>query len=118
MILGTLFLLVVLMYVIFLSSFFKTTIGWTEVMAFSTYPLFLVSGYSWPVEAMPKFLQFLTGLLPATPYYKMFNMLSVQGSSFNDIIPDLIHLILLVLFGYLLLFFRFKFLKHKDSVKN
>jgi ABC-2 type transport system permease protein len=113
MVLGILFLLVVVMYVIFLSSFFKTSIGWTEVMAFSTYPLFLVSGYSWPVEAMPKFLQFFTSLLPATPYYKMFNMLSVQGAAFKDIRTDFIHLLLLVLFGYILLYIRFKYMRYK-----
>ncbi len=115
---GIIFLLVVLMYVIFLSSFFRTTIGWTEVMAFSTYPLFLVSGYSWPIETMPKILQFFTNLLPATPYYKMFNMLSVQGASFKDIRPDFIHLLFLALFGYLLLFVRFKFLKFRQKDKK
>jgi len=112
-VLGLIFLLVVVLYVIFLTTFFRTSIGWTEVMAFSTYPLFLVSGYSWPVEAMPKFLQFFTNLLPATPYYKMFNMLSVQGASFRDIIPEFVHLLFLLLFGYFLIFIRFRFLKFK-----
>ncbi len=112
-ILGIIFLMVVVLYVIFLTSFFRTSIGWTEVMAFSTYPLFLVSGYSWPIEAMPKFLQFFTNLLPATPYYKMFNMVSVQGASFIDVIPEFIHLLFLLLLGYFLIFIRFRFLKFK-----
>ena len=111
---GTLFLIVVILYTIFLSTFFKTPIGWTEVMAFSTYPLFLVSGYSWPIEVMPKLLQFFANLLPATPYYRLFNRVSVQGASWQHVNTELIHLLGLVVVGYFLIFFRFRFMRRKQ----
>ncbi|HIE26215.1 TPA: ABC transporter permease, partial [Candidatus Poribacteria bacterium] len=94
-----------------------TEIGWTEIMAFSTYPLFLVSGYSWPVESMPQFIQYIANLLPSTPFFKVFNMLSVEGADFDQIRSEFIHLLLLLLFGYFLLYIRYRFL-HSKKVKS
>ena len=42
--LSSVFILAVMVYTTRLGTFFKSAIGWTEIMAFSTYPLFLVSG--------------------------------------------------------------------------
>jgi len=117
LVLSTIFILVVLEYTIFLASFFKTEIGWTEILAFSTYPLFLVSGYSWPVDSMPKFIQMIANLLPSTPFYKVFNMLSTEGAGFNQIRSEFIHLLLLLLFGYLLLYIRYRYL-HSRKMKS
>ena len=115
--LSLIFILSVMIYTIFLGSFFKTTIGWTEIMAFSTYPLFLVSGYSWPLEAMPKSLQILANLLPSTPYFNVFNRLSMQGASFFDIKYEIAHMLFLLLLGYLILFIRFQYI-HKKRVSS
>jgi len=103
----------VILYTIILASFFKTTIGWTEVLAFSTYPLFLVSGYSWPLEAMPTFLQGFANLLPSTPYFKIFSMLSIEGAALSNITEGFIHLLILLIVGYTVMYFRFKFMQHK-----
>jgi ABC-2 type transport system permease protein len=115
LVLSTIFILVVLEYTIFLASFFKTEIGWTEILAFSTYPLFLVSGYSWPVDSMPEFIQMIANLLPSTPFYKVFNMLSVEGADFDQIRSEFIHLLLLLLFGYLLLYIRYRYLHSRKK---
>ena len=116
LVLSSIFVLIVLEYTILLASFFKSTIGWTEIMAFSTYPLFLVSGYSWPVDSMPKFIQMIANLLPSTPFYKVFNMLSVEGANFDQIRNEFIHMLLLLLFGYLLLYIRYRYL-HSKKIK-
>ncbi len=113
--LGLLFVTVVLIYTILVASFFKTTIGWTEVVAFSTYPLFLVSGYSWPIEAMPKAMQYFANSLPSTPYFSVFNSLATEGAKMEHITNGFIHLLLLLLVGYLLLFFRFRYMKFKKN---
>lgn len=111
--LSLLFIGVVTLYTTFAASFFKTTIGWTEVMAFSTYPLFLVSGYSWPIDAMPKALQLFANILPSTPYFKVFNALATEGATFSAISSGCIHLLFLLLLGYFLLYLRFKFMKQQ-----
>ncbi|OBQ55010.1 ABC transporter permease [Tamlana sp. s12] len=111
--LSCLFITIVLLYTILLASFFKTTIGWTEILAFSTYPLFLISGYSWPIESMPEPLQVVANLLPSTPFFKIFNALSNEGAHLVDITKEVMHLIILLALGYMMLFVRFKFLKRR-----
>jgi ABC-2 type transport system permease protein len=115
LLLSLLFISVVIIYTILFASFFKTTIGWTEVMAFSTYPLFLVSGYSWPIDAMPKGLQMFANLLPSTPYFNVFNSLATESAKLDNITNGFIHLLVLLLVGYLLLYVRFRFIKQKNT---
>ena len=113
--LSLIFITCVILYTILFASFFKTTIGWTEVLAFSTYPLFLVSGYSWPIDAMPTTLQYFANLLPSTPYFNIFNSLAVERADLNQITNGFIHLFILLLIGYVLLFVRYKFMKRKNT---
>lgn len=113
--LSLLFISIVLMYTILLASFFKTVIGWTEVLAFSTYPLFLVSGYSWPIDAMPKGLQLFANLLPSTPYFSIFNSLAIEGAKIENVTNGFIHLLVLLLIGFSLLFVRFYVLKRNTA---
>ena len=115
--LSSIYILAVMIFTIFLGTFFKTIIGWTEIMAFSTYPLFLVSGYSWPIEAMPKALQVFANLLPSTPYFTVFNKLATQGATLMNIKSEVIHLMLLLIFGYLILYLRFQFIHKKRTAK-
>lgn len=113
--LSSVYIIAVMVYTVFLGTFFKTTIGWTEIMAFSTYPLFLVSGYSWPIEAMPKAIQVFANLLPSTPYFTVFNKLATQGAVLSNIESEIIHLMLLLVLGYLILYLRFRFVHKKRS---
>jgi len=113
LVLSVLFISVVMLYTILVASFFKTTIGWTEVMAFSTYPLFLVSGYSWPIDAMPMGLQLFANILPSTPYFNVFNALATEGAKLDNITNGFLHLLVLLLLGYVLLYVRFRLMKLK-----
>ncbi len=107
----------VLLATTLLASFFQSMIGWTEIMAFSTYPLFLISGYSWPLESMPKALQYFAKALPSTPFFEAFRKLSVQGASVFHIKYELIHMTLLILLLFALLYFRLKQLSNKASIR-
>jgi len=117
LLLSLLFISVVIIYTILFASFFKTVIGWTEILAFSTYPLFLVSGYSWPIDAMPKAMQYFANILPSTPYFSVFNSLATEGAKLSNITNGFIHLLLLLLLGYVFLFVRFWFMKRKRIQK-
>lgn len=110
---SSIFIVAILLYTIFFASLFKTTIGWTEVLAFSTYPLFLISGYSWPIDAMPKIMQLIANLLPTTPYYKLFSNLSHSGTNIEHNATSFIHLLSLLILGYLALYLRFAFMRRK-----
>lgn len=115
LLLSLLFITAVLLYTILVASFFKTLIGWTEVMAFSTYPLFLVSGFSWPVEAMPGGLQVVANILPSTPFFSIYNALATEGAEFRYITSGLEHLLAILLFGFVLLFVRFYFMRKTNK---
>ncbi len=115
LLLSLLFISVVIIYTVLFASFFKTSIGWTEILAFSTYPLFLVSGYSWPIDAMPKGLQMFANLLPSTPYFKIFNSLATEGAKLDNIVNGFSHLLVLFLVGYMLLYVRFRFIKKRQT---
>ena len=108
----------VLLATVLLASFFQSMIGWTEIMAFSTYPLFLISGYSWPLESMPKALQYLAKALPSTPFFEAFRKLSVQGASAIHIKYELIHMTVLVLLLFVLLLFRLNALSQERHLKK
>ena len=49
------------------------------------YPLagFILSGYTWPVSAMPEGMQILVNLLPQTVFANMFRELLLQGHGFD-----------------------------------
>lgn len=110
-----LFLTSVILFTILLASFFKTTIGWTEILAFSTYPLFLVSGYSWPISAMPMLLRGFANMLPATPFYSVFTKLSLNGVGFSFIREETMHLLLIIFISYLVLLVRLSYLNKKGT---
>ncbi|MFD1315719.1 ABC transporter permease [Namhaeicola litoreus] len=111
--LAILFISAVILYTSLFASFFKTTIGWTEILAFSTYPLFLVSGYSWPIDAMPIGLQIFANILPSTPYFSIFNSLAKEGADLHHIMNGFVHLLILNLVGYFFLYIRFLFIKKR-----
>ncbi len=102
------FLLSVVYYTIFLASFFKTQSGVMEVFAFSSYPIFLISGFSWPQSSLPTLFQWLGNLVPLTPYYNSFIRVTQIGSSFHHIYWELLHLIILTVVAYLLAHLRIK----------
>ncbi len=112
-----LYLTGVLLATSLLASYFQSMIGWTEIMAFSTYPLFLISGYSWPLESMPKGLQYFAKVLPSTPFFEAFRKLSIQGANTYHIRGELIHMILLVMLLFALLYFRLRQLANKAPIK-
>jgi ABC-2 type transport system permease protein len=109
------FLLSVAYYTIFFASFFKTQSGVMEVFAFSSYPIFLISGFSWPQSALPTMFQWLGDLVPLTPYYNSFIRVTQMGAGFQHITWQLVHLIVLTMVAYLLAHFRIKYLVKSEE---
>lgn len=59
------------------------------ILAFSSYPIFLISGYSWLHVAMPSALPYLSYLIPATPYLLGMSKVVSSGALLNNIIFEL-----------------------------
>ncbi len=78
-----------------LSSFFKQEIQALQFLVFTSMPLFLMSGYSWPIWSMPGPLRLLTQLFPSTPLFQVFVRVTQMGAGWQHIWPDLLHLLIL-----------------------
>ncbi len=112
---GILFILVVAVYTLLIASFSKKQIRIMEVLAFTSYPLFLLSGYSWPVSAMPLPLQWLSAIIPTTPMLDAVTRLFAEGSGWQAVTDDFVQLLLMLFFALLLLMGRLAVLKKQFS---
>ena len=108
--LSLLFLITVLFYTLFISSFFKSQIGYMEIMAFTSYPIFLISGYSWPVHFMPLPLQWISSIVPITPFLEVVRKLAVMGGGVEHITSQAFHLLILAVVSGVAVYFRFKYI--------
>lgn len=94
---------------------FSTQLVCLQVMAFSTYPIFLISGYVWPLQSLPMALQWLSNLLPTTPFLKAYIHLVQAGTALRELMPTVLHLCSLFLLYSIICFLRIRSLKKKAS---
>lgn len=105
----TLLLIISTMYLaIFIGSYFNRKIIAVQFLTLSTYPVFLISGYSWPTASMPVWIQYIAKIIPSTPYLSAFVKITRMDAGAAAVVPELIHLILLTLILYLATHFRLK----------
>jgi ABC-2 type transport system permease protein len=60
-----------------------------QVLLFTALPMAFVSGFSWPVEALPAALQWARWLIPATPGIEASLRLNQMGADIVDVAPQL-----------------------------
>ncbi|MBN2638318.1 MAG: ABC transporter permease [Bacteroidales bacterium] len=113
---GSLFIISLVLYAVLVGTFIKKQAQTIEILAFTAYPLFLISGYSWPQSAMPVFLQLISNLIPTTPMLQAMNKLYIMGGSWNSIIPQIIHLLLIIAGTIIVLVLRFYYLKKTTKI--
>ena len=93
-----LFLLSLIPMGIFIGLLFRSQLLCTQLMAFSTYPIFLITGYTWPIQQLPEALKAISGILPITPFLSLYQGIVQQGAHISDRMPELFHLCALWLF--------------------
>ena len=101
---GTLFLLAVIAFGIFLGSLFSSREIATPLVLFSSLPLVFSVGFIWPLEAMPDFVRYLSYLAPSTPAMKGFLELNQMGANLSMLHTEstilLIQLLVYTILGY------------------
>lgn len=97
----------------FIGSLFKSQLLCLQMMAFSTYPIFLITGYSWPFESLPLAIQWLSKLLPTTPFIQIYTSIVQSGASLWANPGALIHLMLLWCFYSIIAYLRLNMLRKK-----
>ncbi|MCK0159134.1 ABC transporter permease [Allomuricauda sp. F6463D] len=116
---SVIFLLATVLYGWFFASFFSTETGAMEVMAFTSYPVFLITGVTWSIHEMPLFVQFLSNLIPLRPFFVFLKKLSIMGIDSHLYLNEIIHLLILLIIGYVSAYFRFRYLqKRKPKIKS
>lgn len=65
------------------SSFARNAVDSTRFGMVIALPSFILSGYGWPLEAMPSFVQFLAKLLPQTWFFQGFNYLTFKNPDWS-----------------------------------
>lgn len=111
-----LFLISAISLAFFIASFFKRKILALQVISFTSYPIFFLTGYAWPIFSMPKLAQWISQLLPITPYLNIFNKIVYLGSDFSEISLDFIQLLILTIIGSLITYLRMKTLFKKNVI--
>ncbi len=110
---AALFLISIISLAVLLGSFVKDQKRYMEILAFSTYPFFLISGYSWPVSSMPLFMQGISFATPTAPFFKAFIKLASMGGGWQHILPQFINLLSVTVIYAGLAFWRLRFLNKK-----
>ncbi|OBW41899.1 Inner membrane transport permease YbhS [Chryseobacterium sp. MOF25P] len=107
---SALFIATIIVFGMLIGSFFKTKLFAFQVLVFSSYPIFLITGYSMPYQALPRFVQMLSDMLPTSPFLKTYISIVQAGGSLSDNLNSVIHLVILWIVFELLLILRIKYL--------
>lgn len=97
------------------SSFFKRKFIALVIIAFTTYPIFFITGYVFPSYALPEPIQYLSQTLALTPYLKAYIRVTQLGVGFENIKNEVIHLSIITISLFVLAFARIKYLLHKTN---
>ena len=114
-ILTLLFILSVTFISIFIASFFKKKILSLQFFVFLSQPIFLLSGYSWPLLAMPEWVRYLALSLPSTHYLQAFVRITTMGAGFYDVIHEINVMFVMTIIGLILTRWRIKVLVSKED---
>jgi ABC-2 type transport system permease protein len=110
-----LFLMTIMLMAVLIGSFVNSQIRLMEILAFTTYPFFLISGYSWPVSAMPEPIQWMSYLVPTTPMLEAMSKLFIMGGGWIDVLGSFQHLLILFTVLYIAVIGRLEWLRRKNK---
>ncbi|GAB5557844.1 MAG: ABC transporter permease [Schleiferiaceae bacterium] len=111
------FFWVLIFFAQWVGSFFSKEIYALQFFAFSTYPIFLLTGYSWPLYAMNPILKMMAWCLPTTPMLEIYNALIFKGATWVEIQGSLLHLVILGGIYWILLQLRFSKIIQSKALK-
>ncbi|SEW50917.1 ABC transporter permease [Chitinophaga arvensicola] len=85
-----------------LGSMFPNQLVAAQMMVFSTYPIFLIAGYAWPYDSLPLPLQWVSSMVPTTPFMRVYQSIVQSGGTLKDNYATVLHLLALSAFYTLL----------------
>lgn len=82
---------------VLVSALLPTALKATQVLMLLATPAFIIGGYSWPLQAMPVGVQWLSSILPLTPFLNAHKVMLFEQGSLSDVSSSVYHLCILVL---------------------
>ena len=113
-ILSMVFLVTIMLLTMLIGTFVRSQVRMMEILAFTSYPFFLLSGYSWPVSSMPQPVQWLAAIIPTTPIMEAMKRLYVMGGNWSDVFLQFQHLIVLLVVTLVLLLWRLNVIRKRE----
>lgn len=89
----------------------------TELLMVIATPSFLLSGYTWPLEAMPDRIARIALEMPLTRFLQGFRKLAVYQGTFSDVQTSILHLLTLALVCYIGMLIVLQLKIRKESKK-
>lgn len=89
----------------------------TELLMVISTPAFVLSGFTWPVSAMPLFIQNIAQIIPLTHFLEGFKKIAIYGGSYGNIQPEVKSLFVITLIGFTSILVLLK-IKIKIQVKR
>ncbi|WP_143310023.1 ABC transporter permease [Chitinophaga vietnamensis] len=87
---------------VFVSILIPDALKATQILMVIASPAFIISGFTWPLSAMPAFVQFIANIIPLTPFLQAFKILLIQKGAVELIYPYIQHLaVLLLVYAFL-----------------
>lgn len=113
-----LFILTLIPMGLWIGTLFKKQLLAMQVMAFTTYPFFLISGYSMPFEALPKVVQYIANFAPTTPFLKAYISITQMGGSLIENSTSVVHLLVLWCVFTFLFIVKMKKLSQNEAINS
>lgn len=85
----------------------------TQILMVIASPAFLISGYTWPRDAMPELIRWTTDIIPLTPYLEAMKILVIEKGNTALTQPYLIHLLVLAVVYFVIGWVVLKFKIHR-----
>lgn len=80
-------------------------------------PSFMISGFTWPLDQMPIWVQSISNCIPLTHFLKAFRILMVEAGNVKQTIPSINAMLLITvicgLAAYIALYIKIR--KHKKA---
>lgn len=87
---------------VFVSILIPDALKATQILMVIASPAFIISGFTWPLSAMPSFVQFMANIIPLTPFLQAFKILLIQKGAVELTFPYIRHLgILLLVYAFI-----------------
>jgi len=83
------FLLAIMAFGLMLSSISKDELEATQIAMLIAVPSFLLSGFTWPIQAMPPLAQVISGVLPLTYFVSDVRDVALMGINLNQVLPSI-----------------------------